>query len=620
MDTSYNQSNLWHSDYIRLYMSRAYAAVSTIANTVAWIEKTLTKTNNSEVEIQHPHFQLLTFNMLRSIVSYLQLNGSCYLYKEMIGNRIDSLKILRPDLIELVENADWSFKEYHYNAGGKIYKFQPNEVISFDLFTPYEWFPYKRKWVSPMQAVAIEMETDNVSNIWNWNSFKNGTSAWIVIKSEAQIDKDTKEIMARQWKQKHQWPNNNYNVAIMDNWMELENFRINKQELDFVESMKFTRDKVLEIFKVPRMMLWNTESASLASSKVAFDSYYQICIQPICALIEDVVNRELFKWIGNFRFVNYLPKDTDRLQKDLEIWAITINEYRKERWYAPLKWGDILKDNTPVEVAKPKGQYDDMIKSVVKKYIKGTPEYETEKENKAHANREKKIARIQTYEVKMENVVKSVFEMQEKDILDAVQKKSKSLLSNIKYTTVWKTFVQPILNDLIYAEGNQALWQVWSSQLFKIGNPRVNKFITDTVVLMASEVDKVTKEKVTDILKQGNDAWLWTNEIARMISKQFEEFKSSRSKTIAQTEISNASTFAQLEWRKQSGVVEKKEWFTARDERVCPQCWPMNGKIIWLDDNYFEKWDTYNWLKLDYRPINWPTLHPRCRCDLLPVL
>jgi hypothetical protein len=34
-------------------------------------------------------------------------------------------------------------------------------------------------------------------------------------------------------------------------------------------------------------------------------------------------------------------------------------------------------------------------------------------------------------------------------------------------------------------------------------------------------------------------------------------------------------------WR-QSEVVEAKEWFTAKDERVCEFCGPMNGKTVGL--------------------------------------
>jgi hypothetical protein len=51
----------------------------------------------------------------------------------------------------------------------------------------------------------------------------------------------------------------------------------------------------------------------------------------------------------------------------------------------------------------------------------------------------------------------------------------------------------------------------------------------------------------------------------------------------------------------------------------------MNGKIIWLKEDFFKKWSEYvganGWvLKLDYESVKWAPLHPRCRCTLLPIL
>ena len=65
---------------------------------------------------------------------------------------------------------------------------------------------------------------------------------------------------------------------------------------------------------------------------------------------------------------------------------------------------------------------------------------------------------------------------------------------------------------------------------------------------------------------------------------------------------------------------------------MCHFCGPMNGTVIDLRDNYFNKGDvqieegtnrkgdnasfTYNH---SYDDVSGPPLHPRCRCTLLPV-
>jgi hypothetical protein len=46
----------------------------------------------------------------------------------------------------------------------------------------------------------------------------------------------------------------------------------------------------------------------------------------------------------------------------------------------------------------------------------------------------------------------------------------------------------------------------------------------------------------------------------------------------------------------------------------------MNGKVIWVRENYIDKWDTYRGVEYNYADINWPALHTNCRCTLLPVI
>lgn len=73
MNTNYSVSNLTRTDYLKLYTSWQYVAVSTIANSVAELEKSFTRTSDDDKQIHHKHFDLITFDLLIQIVSSLQL-------------------------------------------------------------------------------------------------------------------------------------------------------------------------------------------------------------------------------------------------------------------------------------------------------------------------------------------------------------------------------------------------------------------------------------------------------------------------------------------------------------------------------------------------------------------
>ena len=87
--------------------------------------------------------------------------------------------------------------------------------------------------------------------------------------------------------------------------------------------------------------------------------------------------------------------------------------------------------------------------------------------------------------------------------------------------------------------------------------------------------------------------------------------------------MSRAQGFADIQAWTQSCVVTGKEWFTSEDDRVCPFCMALDGKVTGLSENFFDKGDSqtidgktqhYNY---DDVPAN--PLHVKCRCTLLPV-
>ncbi len=83
-------------------------------------------------------------------------------------------------------------------------------------------------------------------------------------------------------------------------------------------------------------------------------------------------------------------------------------------------------------------------------------------------------------------------------------------------------------------------------------------------------------------------------------------FSPERSMTIARTELAFAHVSGNLEGWKESGQVEGKEWLIASD--ACEECEPLNGVVVGLDEDFPDG------------AGDGPPKHPRCRCDILPVL
>lgn len=73
--------------------------------------------------------------------------------------------------------------------------------------------------------------------------------------------------------------------------------------------------------------------------------------------------------------------------------------------------------------------------------------------------------------------------------------------------------------------------------------------------------------------------------------------------TVARTETSRAYNVGRLDGFAQTGVVDRVQFSTSPDERLCPVCAPLEGTVYKLAD------------AVDYIPQ-----HPNCRCQWIPLL
>lgn len=628
MNTNYNVEKLSRTDYLSLYTGWVYVATTTISDSIAGLE-TWTFVNDEEQD--HKYKDLIDYNFIKKVSSFMLLNGNCFVYKDMIGESVDSLHILRPDLVKIEEYADWSLKGYRYNGHGKNELYYPDEIINFSMFSPWETYPSIAKGVSPVEAVAIQAEMDKTANKWNWNFFKNGASVKDIIKSDKKVSKEAQKRFVDKWKSEFQWVNNSHKVAFLDQWVNYDSIWAKQKELDFVESRRFTRDEILAIYKVPKAIIGITDDVNRASATVAENTFYKTCIWPLAKQIEERLTEDLFNNEVEYRFINVVPQDTEQLLEDLNNGAITINEYRQKTGYEPLENGDVLKldqsllvpSEWAIEQEEKSHKYSDIVKNTIKKNTKGTEEYKKSRQERKEKIRRQKIQRTNKYELAREQAINEVFEIQKSDLIQWVKKwytkAKKPEFNSIKYKAIWRSTLRPLFENVMRNEGTEANTLIGVQDLFDIGNPEINKYIRDNIERVAKDVDNTTKNKIFDIIEQGNEEWLGAEDIRNNISSEFENFKDVRSSTIARTEITRASNEAsQIAYRE--GGVEFKEYLAELDGRTSDICRNLNGKIVKIWENFADEGETIAGFKLDYEDIEHPPTHPNCRSTLIPVL
>ena len=625
-------------NYITQYKTWAFACINAIAETLANQDHHFLK-NKWWKEITSPLYDLITPKILQEITGFLKLTGTAYVYKiKPTENKIDRLEILRTDLVFPEYDSNWFISFYRYSAYATQIIIKPEDLIVFKAFTPLASYTIEKNWVWEMEAISLEADIDNKASVYNRNFFKNNATPWGILSTDKDLDQPTSQRLLNAWNSKFKGIENSSKTAILSWGLKYQQVTISQKDMELVEQRKFTRDEILGIFKVPKSILWLSETVNVWNVKAFDNTFKTYAIQPLATYIASVFNATLFKNIWYFEFVNIVPLDDEALEKDLNNGAITINEYRVKKGMPTIEGWDILKLNPTfiVEAWKVQNQEVKEIKPIKidKKYsniakkilqnVKGTEEYNQKKW-------EEKIKRNDNYEKLYTDALLKIFNLQEKDILKQFAKKTikaeqlQLKFDESKYLALYHLLLKPIQDDLVKKEWTIAFEEINLNDIFKIWDPKITKWLYENIDKYAKEIDSTTKTKLIDELNQGLQEGLWVSEITTNIKNIFNELKTIRLANIVRTETIRAWTYATLTARDDSEVVEAKEWYTALDERVCPYCNKMHGKTIKLKDDFFKKWDTFKGedgttIKLDYENIKGSPLHPSCRCSIIPII
>jgi len=661
-NTSRDLRNLSRSEYLKFYTWRAFVAIWTIAEEMWWLQRQVVDKNWKKVD--HEHESLIDFDLLVNICSYMDLSGSCYVRKNKVWSKIKELIVLRPDRVTVKRDRTYTkvlWYEYHSWSNSVPKNIPVEDVMSFTNFSPYHAYPNNYVWMPTVQAIATTIDSDYQASKRQRKYYYNNANVDAVLESEQDIDEDVINNITEAREQKYRWTDNAHKIGVLTWWLKYKPISASQKEMDFVESRRFNRDEILWFFKVPKAILWLGEWWTALNVR-SFDTIFsKRTILPRSRNIEQILNQHLFGDEYSFQFVNIIPADLEWTRNDYVVNWITLNEFRASRGLKPFKNGDKLRSQIMFsldwnwsDVSEPEDEVEVIEESVLWKFRKEdeqimktisnavnksvnqiTPWTEEYREKQ----REEKIVRNNRFEDRYNEKLQIIFENQEKEILKEFKKRYKEknktskkaklpVLSIAKRTSIYYDLLKDTQLALVETEANQALVQVSATERFKVSDSIQDK-LKKNIEKFAWSVDLVTNEKIEKILSNVIDEWKTVQEWVEDLQSTFTQLKTSRAKTIVRTETIRAWNEASELWRKQSGVVEKKQWFTALDERVCEFCWPMHWKVVSLEWKFFDKWEviegvTADWntvtMNTDYWPIQHPPLHPNCRCSIVPVL
>lgn len=714
-----NRTKLNSKHLLQMNISWVYACVDAIAEEVGQTELYLKKINkNGDVEIikDHPVLEFIykandvftKFDLLKLTQVFLDIAGEAPWYIVKNGKTPVKTLLLDPTnltVIPAVEGSeDGMVSHYMYkvseNNTFKEIRIETDELVFLKNPNPLDQFRGR----SPLEAILNTHELDIISEQFNKDFFRMSAQPSMILTTEQKVKQDQLDNLQKRIKDRYEGYKNSHKTLILTGGLKMEKSMATHSEMQFIEQQKYSRDKIMATYRVPKSILGLTEDVNRANAESGEYVFAKRVIVPKLKRITEQLNEFLLPMFGldHTYFIDFEDPVPENVEQKLKVSTesynmgiATRNEARELIGLEPVKDGDNFKEvvgfptqTTPSKIAKKKyvnktaytrakrawsesnkkEKVNDRVKAIVteklrqitytslakqmsvknKKDLKKTIE---ENKNKLFKNESEKLGFQKAmhniadqFEPKFQKQMELMFKKQEKIILDSLDKLSpdekpdpKKLTLNVQNQVeeYEKRFIG-LYNSLIVAQAKLTMTLLGKSKKIdkmfatKDKLTRYSDFVRQYVgyraIKIATETTEYTNEKVIKLITDE----LLTEEssipkISKALREMFDGMEIYRAERIARTESGRASNFATKQSYIESGVVEAQEWLTAIDERTCPYCFPLNGKIIPLNDNWFQKGDSYVGLdgtviKFDYETIEFPPLHANCRCTTIPVL
>ena len=687
---------------LEVYTGWVYASIRAIAMDVSGIKLRLFKKGKEQDEeiFEHDILDLLSavndyqtkLEFFYLAAAYLEATGNAPIYLEGAKDERSqptALHLLNPAKIMVIANREEfppRIQGYRYTLGGRIYDFQPYQVLSLKYPDPNDPI----EGIGTVQSIAQWIDADNHAMEFNRQFFLNGARIGGFLESESSYTPEQLEYLKTSFEAAFKGVNNAYKVLALPKGTKYEEGGKTQKDLDFANLMMIMRDRIIAGFKVPRTALGITDDVNRANAEATDYVFAARTIKPIMAFIVSYLNEFLVPRYGEDLYLDFespVPEDraqaVDERSRSLGTapWR-TVNEVRAEEGLEPIEGGDEVQipfSFTPIGSVAPAspevpakatptgrqiirtryainakrrqaitrtiaekaaaeiGEIIKEISEIKRKGIENLSQLTDDEYEKLYKGFAIRVDRYEKLETK---AIQNFNGRQRKEVIDNLPKITKAFIERDQNGSSTKAidkadlfdmeaemsaFVdlsQPILYDLAGKEGKEAAALLGIEDL-DILSPEVRKALDKAIELLGRSYNDTTRDLLKAKLEEGLKNGLSQDELADLVNGIYEYSDEVRAAAVARTETFRIANYATQEAWKQSGIVKSQRWYTAADERVCPYCAPLHGKVISIEEDFFKKGDEVTGsdgskFEVDYTDVGAPPLHVSCRCYIRP--
>lgn len=265
---------------------------------------------------------------------------------------------MKPSRVRPVPDAQGYLKEFLYEPihGGQVISFLPDEVVWFRYPNPIDEFAP----LSPLAAARLAADTGKAMMKSNGELFSDGLQlAGLVVPSTDKVSfsepqaQELEHLLSRRWSGKdkrHKW-------AVLRYEAQFKQLGVTPKDAEFVDGLNLTLRQVGNAYGIPSPLLNDMEHATLSNAREYQQILWAHALVPDADLRAAEIEEQLLPMFGRGRGggVDHVEWDYskvpalqeaatevwDRERGQLEVGAITVNEWRKSHGMPSVPWGDV---------------------------------------------------------------------------------------------------------------------------------------------------------------------------------------------------------------------------------------------------------------------------------------
>lgn len=529
----------------------------------------------------------------------------------------------RGDRVTIVPHETGYIAGYLYDPvyGGTPIRFAPGEVIWMAHPNLVDEFA----GLSPLAAARLAADTASAAMKSNRNIFENGMAmGGIVVPKSGTVFSDQQarelsESLERRFKgvdKAHRW-------GVFRDEVQVQELGVTPHDAEFMDALRWSLEDISRAYHIPIDLLGGQRTYE--NLEASLRAVWTLALIPEARFIASELTEKLLPMFGGEADEAVFDhSDIDALQEGkTEKWTrqheqlaagvITINEWRQGEGLKPVAWGDepllsaglapvsrILEPPMPepipqpaaAEPAAPLPAAEPATRAAAARPVirQTAPAYGSD-EHRAILTRagdaaapiEKRFIRKlkPLFEKQRDAVIKNLTGSRSRAEGDAL-----TPFDPAEWEKIFSTEMLPLYVEAMGLFGQAAIDELALRLAFDLSAAEVQAFLVAMVQRFAERVNETTWTLLKGSLSAGVAAGETITQLeTRVFDVMLDRIRSS-AETIARTETQTAYTGSQLAAWRQTGVVEKKSWLAALDDRTRDSHREAHGQTVGLNEPF----------------------------------